>query len=483
MIELINIKKHFGHVKALQGVSLQSAAGTIFGIIGENGAGKSTLMKILTGFYSRSAGEILIDGVEQSLSSPRDARKIGIGMLYQEPLDFPQLSVLDNFLAGYKDYNPRRAEDNLMRLCDEFGFDLPPAKPVESLTVGERQQLELLRIIRDGVRILILDEPTTGISASQQQQLFDALRKLRSQDAVIFLVSHKLEEIEQLCDAVAVLRDGRLVATQQKPFDRSSLLTAMFGQVPEKLSSHPHTRLSNEPVVVFENVTINSGRSGLHNASVKIEQGEVVALAGVDGSGQSVFLKACYGLLPPVKGTISRFREQVTGEHKEKTGKAVFLPADRLSEGLFATLSIREHQILASDGPPFISSRSQLDKTHEAIKRFNIRGTINTSAADLSGGNQQRLMLSLIPEHTRLILMENPTRGLDIHSAAWTWDLFHQRVDKGATIVFASPDLEEIMREATRIIVFFNGSIIFDKPTSETDFQSISRAITGDKTY
>ncbi|MGB3209770.1 MAG: ATP-binding cassette domain-containing protein [Desulforhopalus sp.] len=478
MIELFDIYKSFGSVQALQGVNLTAAAGTIHGIVGENGAGKSTLMKILTGFISRTGGDIRFDGRTVPLDSPKDASRLGIGMLYQEPLDFPRLSVLDNFMAGAVNFDPGTQRKQLAQFCKTFGFSLNPDNMVEELTVGERQQLELMRLIRDGANILILDEPTTGISENQQELLFSALQTLKNEGSTILLVSHKLEEIELLCDTVTVLRHGRAVATEQHPFNRDSLLQAMFDMVPGH-QSPPTTKRDGLPMIEFNDVHSTVGRSGLKNVSISIRAGEVVGMAGIDGSGQSVFLKTAFGLLQPESGKVSRFGLPLKVSYGRKSRKTVFLPADRLTEGLFPGMTIRDHHLLSDYRNNFITNRSGLNRTRQAIDTYNIKGNPETLAEGLSGGNQQRLLLSLIPEDVQLILMENPTRGLDVQSAAWTWHHLHRCLQPGGAIVFASPDLEEIMEQATRILVFYNGNIVLDTPTHATNYRQLSRAITG----
>jgi ABC-type uncharacterized transport system ATPase subunit len=470
MMELAEISKNFGKVQALSKVSLEVNPGSIHGIIGENGAGKSTLMKILTGFISKSSGEIFFQSNYIDLLSPKDARKIGIGMLYQEPLDFPQLSVLDNFVAGAADFSLLKQSTTLSRLCKNFGFALSPESKVEELTIGERQQLDLMRLIRDGAKILILDEPTSGISERQQELLFGALRSLKDDGVAILLVSHKLEEIELLCDEVTVLRHGKIAGYQKRPFDRDEMLNTMFDTLP--VSQPPAVKhIAGEPLLNFHKVTSKAGRSGLNSVSTTIRSGEVVGLAGVDGSGQSVFLRSAFGLLQPESGSISHLREVET---------RAFIPADRLAEGLIPGLTIREHHILSKTSGPIITSKSGLEKTRDAIKTYSIKGTSETEIENLSGGNLQRLLLSLIPADIPLILMENPTRGLDVQSAAWTWKHLHSRLKLDGAIIFASPDLEEIMEQSTRILVFYNGSITLDTQTKATDYQQLSRAVTGE---
>lgn len=480
MIELRKISKYFGRVCALDNVSLEIRSGSIHGIIGENGAGKSTLMKILTGFYTRSGGEIIHNGDKIELRTPKDARELGFGMLYQEPLDFLQLSVLDNFMVGSDGFHPEEARNTLRELSRAFGFSLPPDSKLEELTVGERQQLELLRLIRDKANLLILDEPTSGISQKQQDVLFQALHTLREDGLAILLVSHKLDEIEQLCDEVTVLRHGRLAGQQQRPFNREKLLHAMFDTLPEGFVSSTG-RGGNRMVLDFTDVTSTAGRSGLQNITLSIQAGEVVGLAGVDGSGQSVFLKTAFGLLSPETGIINRFEEKATLPNRKDYGLTAFLPADRLVEGLFPGMTIREHHILAGSRYRIITGRSGLAETEKAIETYNIKGQPDTVVENLSGGNLQRLLLSLIPENVRLVLMENPTRGLDVQSAEWTWRYLHNHLQPDTAIIFASPELEEIVEQATRVLVFYNGSIILDSPVDQTSYDEISRAITGQK--
>lgn len=479
MIELQNIHKHFGKVKALQGIKLRVDAGAIHGVIGENGAGKSTLMKILTGYIHRTSGSILFQGKEVQLRTPRDARFLGIGMLYQEPLDFIQLSVLDNFMAGAPRYERKSMEQALAELNSHFGFDLHPHCPLDRLTVGERQQLEILRLIHDGTKVLILDEPTTGISEKQQELLFNALTVLKEQGCAIILVSHKLAEVEQLCDRVSVLRQGKIVGEQEKPFDKEQLLTTMFDALPEH-STPPPLHEGETTILAFHNISSSDGRSGLDDISVSFTEGEIVGLAGLDGSGQNAFLKIAGNLLDPESGTLARFGDKSPKQRRQGARETiVFLPADRLAEGLIPGLSIQEHLLLANKTPLFIFPGTGRNRAKQAIETFNIQGQPQTAADDLSGGNQQRLLLSLMPPHARLILMENPTRGLDVQSGAWTWQhLIEQLPDNGA-LFFASPDLEEIMNHANRILVFFNGRIIMDKPTCDTTYHEISHAITG----
>ncbi len=489
MIELVNIHKYFGSVKALEGVSLKVEAGSIHGVVGENGAGKSTLMKVLTGYIGRSKGTVFFEGNEIHLKTPKDAQALGIGMLYQEPLDFLQLPVLDNFMAGAARFDRSASLKALAELSRRFGFELDPDCPIQRLTVGERQQLELLRLIHSGVRVLILDEPTTGISERQQELLFAALLALKEDGCALILVSHKLSEVDSLCDRVSILRHGKIVGEQEQPFDRDAILHAMFGALPDHdalpensdLQERPNCQSQRPEILSFDTVSSSVGRSGLDQVTISIREGEVVGLAGLDGSGQTVFLKMAAHLLQPEAGSVIGFgKNPLKNELKnDQDSKAVFLPADRLSEGLIPGLSIREHLLLAGDTPLVLTAATGRTEAEQAITTYNIKGEPESTADGLSGGNQQRLLLSLMPAQARLILMENPTRGLDVQSGSWTWQHLQKQLPENGAIIFASPDLEEIMEHASRILVFFNGQIILDKLTDTTSFDEISRAITG----
>ncbi len=341
-IELQEIHKYYGTVKANQGVSLTVRAGSIHGLLGENGAGKSTLMKILTGFTPMTRGQILLDDQAVHFQKPADAARAGIGMLYQEPLDFPPFSALENFQLGQQPIagdDSKSAADTLRTLAKTLAFDIEPDTPVARLTVGERQQLELMRLLAAGVNALILDEPTTGISAYQKEVLFKALKKLASDGKSVILVSHKLEDVDALCDEVTVLRQGQVSGAANAPFDTDALLAMMFGAAPETPQKAP--RQLGRPVLQLTDVSASGGRAGLKNCSVEVKQGELVGLAGLEGSGQGVFLRVAAGLQKCLTGEVKMAGNPLAGKDAFltfiKTGGA-FLPGSRLEEGLIPGL-------------------------------------------------------------------------------------------------------------------------------------------------
>jgi simple sugar transport system ATP-binding protein len=482
-IELRNIHKHYGPVRANDGVNLLIDPGRIHGILGENGAGKSTLMKILAGYIEKTDGEIRIDGHPVQNLTPFQAARWGIGMLYQEPLDFPNLSVLDNFMLGHPLGIFRKRTDfrkTLSRLCRHFSFNLEPHANLSRLSIGERQQLEMLRLISLGIQVLILDEPTTGISDLQKQALFCALKTLAAEGKCILLVSHKLEDVEALCDTVTVLKNGVSAGGMDAPFNSHLLMNMMFGTLPKpptKTRSH-----IGDKVLEMTSVSGLGGRTGLTDCTTFVRQGEVLGLAGLEGSGQGVFLRIAAGLRKPFRGKVKIGETLMSGKDYRSFQKAgvAFLPSSRIEEGLMSGLTIAEHVALKSIPSSFwVNRQIAREKARHQIETFRIAGSPGTPVESLSGGNQQRLLLSFLPEVPRLLLLENPTRGLDLESALWLWRHLLSLRNNKTGIVFSSSELDEIVMAADRILVFFEGRIIRDVPTRETDSHDLGLAIAG----
>lgn len=478
-IELRHIHKHFGKVHANDDIVLNIPSGTIQGILGENGAGKSTLMKVLSGFIQADGGEILLDGKEVIIKSPADAIRLGVGMLHQDPLDFPPMRLTENFLLGRSGglFPDRKAVEHAIHdLAVQFDFSLDPEAYVDSLTVGERQQLEILRLLWLGARALILDEPTTGISASQKDKLFATLRKLAAQGMTIIFVSHKLEDVEVLCHKVAVLTAGKLVGEASAPFQAKKLVEMMFGK---EISLGARRPLKpGEKVLELRDLAVEDIRLHLADINLDVRAGEVIGVAGMEGSGQGPFIRACAGLIRPVNGRVLVNHHDLTGHsyHAFKRGGVSFMPASRMEEGLVPGLTLTEHFVLAEETQGvFIDGDKGRKLAEERIKSFNIRGTPLSTVESLSGGNQQRALLALLRTPLSLILLEHPTRGLDIESTIYIWSKLKERCQQGTSIVFVSSDLEEILQYSDRVIVFFSGKV-----TPPLDVASLTTAKLGE---
>ncbi len=482
-VELLHIHKRFGAVHANNDINLTVESGMIQGILGENGAGKSTLMKILSGFFHADEGEIRLDGKPIKIASPSDAIKHGIGMLHQDPLDFPPMRVVDNLLIGHEGgfFPDRRAVIKAFNeLQSQFGFQINPQAYVDTLTVGERQQLEILRLLWLGARVLILDEPTTGISAAQKEKLFATLKILASQGMSVIFVSHKLEDVEGLCHRVAVLRKGELVGTAEPPYVTDDLVTMMFGRV---VSVDEKRRYETCDVAFhLDHVTIEDYRLQIRDINLSMTCGEVIGLAGMEGSGQLQFLRTCAGLIRPVSGEINLGGKRLTGKPYRaflESGIA-YVPASRMEEGLIPGLSLTEHFILAEEQQGFfINFDKAMSVTRQRIADFNIKGTPVSRVEALSGGNQQRALLAMLRTPVNLLLLEHPTRGLDIESAIWIWGKLKDRCKEGTSIIFISSDLEEILQYSDRILVFFGGKVSEPLDANATSVDQLGQLIGG----
>jgi simple sugar transport system ATP-binding protein len=482
-VELIGIHKSFGAVHANDDITLKIPSGTIQALLGENGAGKSTLMKVLSGFIQADSGQILLDGKPVQIHSPADAIQQGIGMLHQDPLDFPPMKVIDNFLVGssggvFPNYAQVTREFN--DLQKQFDFSIDCDAYVDSLTVGERQQLEILRLLWLGARVLILDEPTTGISALQKEKLFDTLRLLSKQGKTMIFVSHKLEDVEQLCTRVAVLRRGKMVGEAEPPYRTGQLVTMMFGKEVTLGSREPAR--PGEPVIDFQNVSIEDYRMRIQDVSLQVCRGEVIGLAGMEGSGQGAFLRAFAGLIRPVGGKVIVGGKNLIGKnyHTFMDHGVAFLPASRMEEGLIPGLSLTEHFILSGEQSGlFINRENAQNVTRRQIDEYNIRGTPESTVESLSGGNQQRALLALLKTPLSLVLLEHPTRGLDVESTIYIWSKLKERCRQGTSIIFISSDLDEVLLYSDRILVFFAGRVSQPLDAASTTVDDLGQLIGG----
>jgi len=473
MIVLQDIHKHYGRVRANDGISLTLEPGRIYALVGENGAGKSTLMRVLAGHTRPTSGRIDLCGRSVAYLTPTLAREHGVGMLYQDPLDFPAMPIWENFQLGA----PRRTKRQVVDVIGELSYRLDacflPDETVSSLTVGERQLLELLRLLDLGATALILDEPTTGITPEQKRDLFDLLMKLaREENHTIVLVTHKLSEALEMADAILVMRQGALVATLTPPYDERELVRRMFGETAdaEAVGAPEPAGSDSPPRLLLDNVVMAGPKYSMGPVSFSARPGECIGLAGLDGSGQELFLRALCGLDRMPGGSLTLDQRTYADNDFATLRRAGvhFVPADRLELALFPAMTLREHIALAFPGRV-----DELDAFHQSqcVERFNLRAHPDTLASELSGGNQQRLLLSLIPDDAALLLMEHPTRGLDAGSARQVWAHLNGRCRAGATLIFFSPDLDEVLEHSHRVAVFYDRAMaaVVDRDRATTE--------------
>ena len=483
-VELQRIHKSFGPVHANNDISLTLEPGNIYGILGENGAGKSTLMKILSGYQGADSGQILVDGEPLEFRSPADALTAGVGMLYQEPLDLPPFTVYENFLLGKKSslqVDSRGVAKAILALGKRYGFEIQPDERITDLSLGERQQLEVLRLLAGGAEVLILDEPTTGISAEQKELLFASMRTLAEKERkTLILVSHKLDEVQELCDHAFVLRKGLLVGDSKVPCPTQTLVSMMFEQLPPR-RERPASEMK-QAILEVQDLVVATPRLELQPLSMKVFAGETFGLAGLEGSGQELLLKAIAGLLPIKQGRILLDGQDLghLNYHKARRKGVAYVAAGRLEEGLVAGLTLTEHMALVDEHPGFfVDWTSNRQRSATRIKDYQVVGTPESQVEQLSGGNQQRFLFALLPSSLQVILLEHPTRGLDLRSTDWIWQQMDERRKTGAAIMFISADLEEIIERSDRIAVFSAGRMSRVVDAAKTSVDELGHLIGG----
>ena len=482
-IEIDRISKSFGSVRANVDISLIVDEGTIHGLLGENGAGKTTLMKVLSGYLQPDAGEIRIDGYPVTFQSPAEAISHGIGMLHQDPLDVPALSVLDNFALGLNKgfwQHKSRLRHLFFNLCRRFGLKLQPDERLGNLTVGERQQLELVRLLALGVRVIILDEPTTGISEPQKVLLFETLHRLADEGLTVIFVSHKLDDVDALCSRVSVLRTGRLAGERPAPFDRDQLVELMFGRA---VTAPAYVSACGDRVVLqAQGLVVHSHLLELGPIDLQACAGEVIGLAGLEGSGQRLFMEACAGIRQPRHGSLLLNGENLAGAPYSRflDRNVAYVPASRLEEGLVSGLTLREHFVLVGQKHGFMVDWDAAGSRAAArIAEYSVVGTPESRVEELSGGNQQRALLSMLPDDLTLLMLDHPTRGLDLGSEIWVWQQLHERCERGTVILFTSTDLDELVDNSDRIMVFSGGKVSRPVPSAEVTREELGYMIGG----
>ena len=492
-VSIHNLTKTFGALRANDAISLDFASGQIHGVLGENGAGKSTLMKLLSGFLKPDNGEILLEGRAVALGSPAAALEAGVGMVHQDPLDVPAFNVLDNFYLGSQQArlpNRTTARRLLSEQATRLGFVIDPDAQIAQLTIGQRQQLEIVRLLVGGARLLILDEPTTGISAAQVRALFTALQRLAADGATVLFVSHKLDEVAAICQTVSVLRAGKLQGQGQlaMPQPVNHLLGMMFGDQPAQRANGavtPHANSARPPSAStwrLHNVSASDGARSLERVSLDLPAGTAIGLAGLEGSGQQVLLRLLAGSLAPSSGEVFVGSANLSQQPMVRFRDAgiEYLPADRLYDGVIGPFSLTEHfELLRPPTEPLINTQAARQQAEAAIAAYNVKATPTTPVASLSGGNQQRAMLALVPPNACGILLDQPTRGLDVSSARAVWEKLDLRRANGATVVFASADLDEILDHSDYILVFFASQLSALQPRAALSFARLAELIGG----
>lgn len=476
-LQFSGISKSFGHIQATQNVDLSVYAGAIHGIIGENGAGKSSLVSILYGFYKADKGKIKINGKLVRINTTTDAINAGIGMVHQHFMLVPNFTVLENILLGHEgtfrlNKAMRQAETHIKQLIDRYDIKIDMHRKVESLPLGQQQHVEILKALYRGANILILDEPTGVLTPQETEQLFLILDNLRLQGVTILLITHKLKEIMAITDYVSVMRAGKMVAhLKTRDTYPEELAQLMVGRQ-VLLSVAYHRAEANASCLELHNVTLKNTESGLciDNMRLTLKRGEILGVAGVSGNGQSELLEVLYGMRRFDSGTMMIGDYEITPDRQADTSVikrlgVAHIPEDRHATGLVLPFTAAESALLGHFHPHstgagiFLSARRYIQHCHKLMQDFDIRpNNPQLKSMLFSGGNQQKIVLAReISSQPEILLVGQPTRGVDIGAIEFIHkQLLHLR-DQGCAILLVSVELDEILSLSDRIMVMHEG--------------------------
>ncbi|GIV67255.1 ABC transporter ATP-binding protein [Caldilinea sp.] len=498
IVELHNITKRFpGGVLANDRVSLDLRQGEILGLLGENGAGKTTLMNILYGLYRPDEGEIRLRGAPVHFHSPHDAIAHGLGMVHQHFMLVPKFTVAENLMLGQPSprapllADRRAVAQRILDLSAQYGLQVDPHAPVWQLSVGQEQRVEILKTLYRGAEILILDEPTAVLTPQEVDELLAILRNLAADGRSIIFISHKLREVMEVCDRIAVMRDGRLVDVVLTAQTTTQALSRMMvgREVMLRVDKAPAT--PGEVLLRIQNLHAKDDRGlpALRGVNLTVRAGEIVGVAGVEGNGQRELEETLRGLRPVSAGRIELCGRDVTGRAPRDIIDAGLghVPSDRYRTGLLRDFSVAENLALVTvDRPPF-TRRGLLDmaamrsRARQLVQAFDVRTpSVDVRVAALSGGNAQKVVLAREIAHgPRVLLVAQPTRGVDVGAIEYVHRELVRRRDEGMAILLISTELDEILALSDRIVVLYQGRIVGECPAEGVSVEALGLMMGG----
>ena len=476
-VQLEGITKEFGQHRVLDNVNLKLRFGEIHALVGENGAGKSTLMNVLYGILQPTSGRILFHGQDVTPHwTTRKAIAHGVGMVHQHFSLVMEHSVLDNVIMPtfrWTDLAPKwnDCRKALVELTEKFGFDLSADQLVETLAVGQRQQVEIVKMLYQGAKIIVLDEPTAVLTPQQGERLLVLLTQLRDQGYAVVIITHKLEHALELADHITVLRSGRHIATVAKGESSVAEIARMMVAHEVKAAQRPSAAVLGEPVLDMQGVTLNpAGVSLLDDISLQVREGEILGIAGVAGNGQSELADVIIGLRQITSGTIGICGKDLGSssvEQRRRGGVAV-IPEDRHKHAVVGEMDLASNFILGREGAPQFSQRGVLKRksidefAQRCLGEFDVRArSVATKIEYLSGGNQQKVVIGReLSANPKLIIAHEPSRGLDFAAMAYVRSRLVQAAEGGAGVLLISSDLDELMELSTSVAVLCSGKIV-----------------------
>lgn len=470
IVAMKNICKSFPGVKALDNVDFELRSGEVLALLGENGAGKSTLMKVLSGVYTRDTGSLRIFGKEYGDLTPKYAQEVGVAIIHQELNMCKHLTVMENMFLG-REKRGRLALDNsymqreARRILDDLKIDISPDQIVGELPVSKQQMVEIAKALSVNAKILIMDEPTSSLTAGEIEDLFRIIRKLKSEGRGIVYISHRLEELQHIVDRVTIMRDGQYITTKDfKDMTMDQIITYMVGrEIKEKFPKVECERGKK----IFEVKNLNAGRM-VRNINFAAYEGEIVGFAGLMGAGRTETTRAIFGVDPKESGEIYVDGKEVKINCPMDAIKngVVLAPEDRKKDGLCTKLSIRHNLALSNldiicNSLGVINSKAEKELCDKAVENLKIKTpNVEIDSGNLSGGNQQKVVVGKwLARNSRVVIFDEPTRGIDVGAKVEIYHLMNDLKKKGISVVFVSSEMPEIMGIADRIIVMCDGRI------------------------
>lgn len=490
-ITMSGIKKVFGKNRVLEGVDFDLLPGEVHALMGENGAGKSTLMNILTGLHEKDSGTITIDGQEQTFDNPKEAEKQGVSFIHQEMITWPELTVIENIFMG-KEYsskfgilNNKLMKKEANQALEELGVSIPLNKRMGSLSVGQQQLIEIAKTLLNDVKVLIMDEPTAALTDSEIQMLFQIINRLKAEGVSIVYISHRMEEIFQICDRITVMRDGKSVATHNisETNDRE-IVKEMVGRDIDDFYPNEDNRTDE---VLLEVKNLNN--KNIKDISFKLHSGEILGFSGLMGAGRTEIMRAIFGLDPLDSGEIFIEGKPVDlkNSHTAISHGVGFLTESRKEEGLILDFSVKDN--ISMTAFEEFSKKGVIDTKveNQFVDLLIDRLTVKTSSRDLpvrflSGGNQQKVVMAKwIGAGSRILILDEPTRGVDVGAKKEIYNLMMELTKRGVGILMVSSDLPEVMEISNRICVVHEARIAGEVTDDDINEEKIMTLATGGK--